>query len=282
MTGDLQVWVGRAETRFDDIDARPARLMRSILPFDSDFEQGDPLPPLWHWLYFHQPVPLGELGRDGHPQKGGFLPPVNLPRRMWAGGRLEFPGELRIADRIKKVSRILSIVSKQGASGPLCFVTVEHRFVRGEDLVLREEHDIVYREDPKPGLTAPKAVAPPRGASEHEIITPSPVMLFRYSALTFNGHRIHYDRAYCQSVEGYPALVFHGPLTATLLADFSNRKVAGRLTKFTFRATAPLFDTEPIPIYLRRSASEAEVWACRPEGGLGMSATAHFDGRANC
>jgi len=266
---NLQDWVGREMRSEDMLDTRQARLMRSILP-GPPLGPGAALPPLWHWLYFNEGAPLDALGRDGHPARGGFLPPVPLPRRMWAGGRLEFPGDLRVGEQAVRTSRILAVTEKTGASGPLCFVTVEHRFTVAGALRLREEHDIVYRADPAPGAPAPVPPAAPEGAGASETVTPSEVMLFRYSALTFNGHRIHYDRDYCREVEGYPGLVFHGPLTGTLLADLAARRL-GPLARFSFRAISPLYDTAPFTL---QAGTGGAFWAATPEGRLAMRAAA--------
>ncbi|MEQ9258850.1 MAG: MaoC family dehydratase N-terminal domain-containing protein [Roseovarius sp.] len=274
----LEDWIGREESHVDVLDARPARLMQSILPTEDVFAPGAALPPLWNWLYFHAPASLDALGRDGHAKKGGFLPPVPLPRRMWAGGRFEFYDDLRIGDEIERRSKILSVAPKEGRTGPLCFVTVEHTYLRAGRAVWREEHDIVYREDPNPGQPPPKAKAPPERFTDHEVVHPSIVMLFRYSALTFNGHRIHYDRQYAREVEGYPDLVFHGPLTATFLVEFARRRSAGRLAQFGYRALAPLFDSAPFEMHLAREPGATSAWAVTPEGGLAMVAEARFEG----
>ncbi len=285
---DITDWVGRVEQVSDTLDLRPAALMESILPLEVPVALGSPLPPLWNWMYFHSPAPLDQLGRDGHPAKGGFLPPVDLPRRMWAGGRFAFSGALRIGDSVTRQSKILNVAPKTGKSGRLCFVTVEHCYQRAGQTVWREEHDIVYREDPAPGAAAPALVAAPLQAEQREEVTPSIVMLFRYSALTFNGHRIHYDRSYARDVEGYPDLVFHGPLTATLLADLARRVCPGPLRSFTYRAVSPLFDTDPFeicagpvtaPVARGGDADQpghVDVWACTPAGGLAMTARAEF------
>ena len=272
----LEDWIGRTAREHDTLDPRPARLMQSVLPTGAPLERGDLLPPLWNWLYFHDPAPLDALGRDGHPRKGGFLPPVPLPRRMWAGGRFEFPGDLRLGDEVERRSEILEVAPKVGRTGPLCFVTVEHRYVQGGRTRWREEHDIVYREDPSPDRPAPAPVAAPERFTDRETVSPSIVMLFRYSALTFNGHRIHYDRQYARDVEGYPDLVFHGPLTATFLAGFAARRSAGRLATFGYRALSPLFDTAPFDIFLAREGNATTAWASTPEGHLAMRAEATF------
>ncbi|WP_068111039.1 FAS1-like dehydratase domain-containing protein [Tropicimonas marinistellae] len=273
----LEDWIGRTATERDTLDPRPANLMQSILPVGGELATGDALPPLWNWLYFHSPQPLDALGRDGHPKKGGFLPPVRLPRRMWAGGRFEFADDLRIGDDILKQSRILNVATKSGRTGALCFVTVEHRYVRDDQTIWREEHDIVYREDPAPDQPLPAPVPAPQDFTDRETITPSIVMLFRYSALTFNGHRIHYDREYARNVEGYPDLVFHGPLTATFLAEFARRRSSGRMSTFKYRAVSPLFDTASFGIFLNREDGHTTAWACRPDGHLAMRAEATFE-----
>ena len=277
MALDLQNWIGRTESVEDVLDARPAQLMQSILPTGEPLSVGDRLPPLWCWLYFLKAVPLDEIGRDGHPRKGGFLPPVDLPRRMWAGGRFEFDGDLFIGDRITRHSKILKVLPKEGKTGPLCFVTVEHSYVRAGETVCREEHDIVYREDPVPGAPKPAPVKPKVEFTNREGVDPSILTLFRYSALTFNGHRIHYDREYCRDVEGYHDLVFHGPLTATLLAGFAERESKGRLKTFSYRAVSPLFVDRKFNIYLNRGDGETQAIACDPDCNLAMKAEATFE-----
>lgn len=275
-TPDLTAWIGREETLHDVLNPRPARQMRSILPGDGPLDAGDALPPLWHWGYFPDIAPLSELGRDGHKARGGFLPPVPLPRRMWAGGRLTFHGDLRLGDAARKTSRILDVREKTGRSGALCFVTVEHRFTVDGDLKLTEEQDIVYREDPAPDAPKPPPPQAPEGAEITETVAPGPVMLFRYSAVTFNGHRIHYDRDYCRDVEGYPGLVFHGPLTATLLADLARRAGGRDLARFAFRAHSPLFDTASFSICARIEGDSVDLWAAGPGDALAMRAEAAY------
>lgn len=279
----LKSWIGLTETDSDLIDAGRARLLQATLDRVPDLRDGDELPPLWHWIYFPMPVRISALGRDGHPRRGGFLPPVDLPRRMWAGGRFEFRAPIRLGERIDRVSAVEDVTLKQGRSGKLCFVTVRHAFNAADgSLRFAEEHDIVYREDPRPGArpAAPESApeSAPTGAQWQCEVEPSPVLLFRYSALTFNGHRIHYDRAYCREVEGYPGLVVHGPLIATLLADLMARqRPRSHLRRFRFRAVAPLFDTEPFLLCGRSDARDShrvELWAETPRRGLAMAASA--------
>lgn len=271
----LSRWIGREEEMTDVIEARTARLMQATLDRAPSLEPGDALPPLWHWLYFPVVLPQKELGRDGHPKLGGFLPPVALPRRMWAGGRFGFERALRIGETAVKRSRIKDIRVKEGRSGPLCFVTVKYEYFVENVMCFWEEHDIVYREDPKPGAEAPLPPEAPDSAAWKRPVEPNAIMLFRYSALTFNGHRIHYDRQYSREVEGYPGLVFHGPLTSTLLFDLLLEQNPGCwVSRYEFRAVSPLFDTEVFILEGRREGTSVELWARNPEGRLAMSAKA--------
>jgi len=274
---DLQSWVGREERQSDLLSARQARLMETTLDRDASLRDGDVLPPFWPWIYFHAAPPVSRLGRDGHAARGGFLPPVPLPRRMWAAGSLRVQAPLRIGEEATRLSRIASVTEKSGRSGPLCFVEAEHSYLVGREVRIVETQTLVFREDPAPGAPQPPPAEPPRGAERENLVTPSPVQLFRYSALTFNGHRIHYDRDYCRDVEGYPGLIFHGPLTATLLAGLAE-EIAGRpLAHFSFRAVAPLFDLAPFPLKAKRQeGGRLLLWAETPEGHLAMRAEAEF------
>ncbi len=274
-TTALRDWIGRSKSISEVISLDRAHAMAATMDKAEILAEGTALPPVWHWIYFLDRVATAGLGRDGHAAKGEFLPPVPLPRRMWAGGRLSYNRPLHIGDRVERISTIRDVTVKQGATGPLCFVTVRHEFMEpGGETLFSEEHDIVYREDPKPNAPAARPIAPPQNAVSTETITPSPVLLFRYSALTFNSHRIHYDRSYCRDVEGYPGLIFHGPLTATLLADMAMDNSKGRpLKQFSIRATAPLFDTAPFTI---NSDGDTLYWANTPQGDLAMKAEAVF------
>jgi len=270
-------WLGRT-TRLDDvITAAPVKAMSAALDRDDPPPAaGQALPPLWHWLYFLPSDRQSEIGADGHPKRGSFLPPVTLPRRMWAGGRLQFLAPLRIGDALRRTSRIADISSKRGKTGPLVFVRVRHEIASGDTLALTEEHDIVYREAPQAGAAADPPPQAPTGEQFGRSVTPDPVLLFRYSALTFNGHRIHYDRSYVTEVEGYPGLVVHGPLIATLLVDLLRReRPEARLSTFAFRAMSPLFDTAPFSVCGRfDDAKHASLWARGPQGQLAMQASA--------
>ena len=273
----LQQWVGRSEMRTDTLDARPITLLSATLDRDDPPPRpGGLLPPLWHWLYFLPSYRESEVGPDGHARRGGFLPPVPLPRRMWAGSRCEWTRPLRIGETVTRVSRIESVTAKRGASGELVFVLVRHEFSTAGGPALTEEHDIVYRGLSPAGAGAPRADVAPANPSWTRRIVPDDVLLFRYSALTFNSHRIHYDRRYVTEVEGYPGLVVHGPLLATLLVDLLRRNGVGEtLRRFEFRARRPLFDTAPFDVCGRPSDDgTVALWAQGEKGALAMQATA--------
>ena len=276
----LQSWEGNTETQADEVTTAPARALQATLDRDdSPPVRGNVLPPLWHWLYFLPQPRQSALGPDGHPLRGGFLPPVPLPRRMWAGGRLRWQPDnpLLLGDAVTRTSRIASVKHKAGRTGDLLFVLVSHEIYNAHGLALSEEHDIVYRANPQPGDAAP----PPQAAPQHAVwtreVTPDDVLLFRYSALTFNGHRIHYDRRYVTEVEGYPGLIVHGPLIATLLVDLLRRQMpAARLSSFEFRAIRPLFDLAPFKLHCSPSADgrTVQLWTEDHEDWLTMQATA--------
>jgi 3-methylfumaryl-CoA hydratase len=245
----LKTWIGKTRSMTESIEAAPARRMQETLDQQASLAVGDPLPPLWHWIYFIESAMISGLGRDGHPARGGFLPPVELPRRMWAGGRLTFAADpILIGDEVTKRSTVADVVFKQGSTGDLCFVTVIHELSVSGEIRIREEQDLVYRNDPDPDAPVRTPKPAPTESDWSRTVTPSEVQLFRYSALTFNGHRIHYDRNYASDVEGYPGLVFHGPLTATLLAELALSSGGRALASFSFRGMAPLFDFAPFTI----------------------------------
>jgi len=275
--GALRAWVGRTEERHDVVTEAPIAALAATLDRDDPSPQpGDDVPPLWHWLYFLPRARQSEIGPDGHAQRGGFLPPVALPRRMWAGGRLLFHEPLRVGDAIRRISRIERIDAKAGQSGSLVFVTVSHLVHGPSGLALTEEHDIVYREAPAPGAVAPTPTPAPADAQFAREVVPDPVLLFRYSALTFNGHRIHYDRSYVTGVEGYPGLIVHGPLIATLLVDLLRReRPAANVLRFEFKALRPLFDIHRFSVCGRDDgAGRVALWARDHEGALAMQASA--------
>jgi 3-methylfumaryl-CoA hydratase len=265
-------WIGKTETRPDTVTAGPVAALSATLDREDPPPQtGDVLPPLWHWLYFLERHRASELGPDGHVRRGGLLPPVPLPRRMWAGGRFEFHHALRVGEQITRETRVVDIKEKTGRSGPLVFVLVRHGISNAEGLAFTEEHDIVYRDH---GPAAPIQPAPADAAWERTIQADD-VLLFRYSALTFNAHRIHYDRRYATEVEGYPGLVVHGPLIATLLLDLLRRNDASAsVTRFSFRAVSPLFDTAPFVVCGKPEGATVHLWAKDAAGNLAMTAEA--------
>ena len=274
----LRQWIGRAERRDDVVTPIPIAALAATLDRSDPWPQsGDPLPPIWHWLYFLPIFRLSASGPDGHPTRGEFLPPVPLPRRMWAGSRLEFMRPLRVGAAIVRTSRIADVTAKEGRAGPLVFVRVRHEIADGGGIAIVDEHDIVYRENPRPGESAPPAPPAPGDHAFSREINPDPVLLFRYSALTFNSHRIHYDRSYVTGVEGYPGLVVHGPLIATLLLDLLRReRPVATVVRFVFRAVSPLFDGEPFAVCGKPGDDPGSIrlWARNARGGLAMDGTA--------
>lgn len=269
-------WLGRSETFDDVLRLQPASFMEATLDRESVLAEGDNLPPLWHWLYFLEAKTASALGRDGHPKKGGFLPPVALPRRMWAGGRFEFHAPIRFGEPVRKVSTISNIVNKAGRTGSLCFVTVRHEVYSAGELAVSEEQDIVYREDPAAEAPQPEPKFAPNNAEVIENVNPTQVMLYRYSALTFNGHRIHYDVDYARDVEGYEGLVFHGPLTATLLVDLATRTMGRQPDQFSFKGLSPITANHSFTIEGRREGDTMKLWARRHDNVLAMQAEAVF------
>jgi 3-methylfumaryl-CoA hydratase len=248
----------------------PARALAATVDREQAWSAGEALPPLWHWLYFLPIDRQSALAEDGHVARGGFLPPIDLPRRMWAGSRFRFEATLRIGDDATRVSRIGAITEKQGRTGPLVFVTVHHDISTAAGPAIHEEHDIVYR-----GHAVGPAAEPPQAPADavwRRTVTPTDVLLFRYSAVTFNGHRIHYDRRYATEVEHYPGLVVHGPLVATLLLDLlASEQPDAHVKTFEFRAVSPLFDTAPFTIC---GHPDGRLWAANHTGGLAMEARA--------
>lgn len=272
----LQSWQGRSEATHDEITAAPLRGLSATLDReDPPVLRGTEVPPLWHWLYFLPQHRQSEISGDGHAARGGFLPPVPLPRRMWAGGELQWHAPLRVGDAVERRSTIESVSHKSGRSGDLVFVVVRHEFHGPQGLALTERHNIVYRPAARPGDVAPTPTAAARGAAWTRRLQPDDVLLFRYSALTFNGHRIHYDRRYVTEQEGYPGLVVHGPLIATLLLDLLRRHLpdAGVHT-LSFKAVRPTFDLHPMQVNGQPAPDgrSVELWAQDHEGWLTMQA----------
>lgn len=278
----LADWIGRTETATDTITPTPVAALAATLDRAAAVPApGTVLPPLWHWLFFLPLHRRSEIGEDGHAARGGFLPPVPLPRRMWAGSQITFHDTLRVGDAVRRRSTIADVTEKSGRSGSLVFVKVRHDVVRaGQDApAITEFHDIVYRGAPQPGDPAPAPQAAPDDAAWERRWTADAVLMFRYSALTFNGHRIHYDRRYATEVEGYPGLVVHGPLIATLLLDLlRDERAEDRVASFRFRALRPTFDINPFFVCGRPAAEGrgAVLWARDHDGWLTMDAAATF------
>ena len=277
---DLRAWIGRSETLHDTIQPTPVLALAATLDHpDAAVVSGTPLPLLWHWLYFLPMYRQSEIGADGHPRRGGFLPPVPLPRRMWAGSQFEFRSPLRVGDVVARTSTIEDVRSKDGRSGRLVFVKVRHelRCNGAADAAIVEFHDIVYRDTPVPGDVPPPPQQAPADAPWQRQVLADAVLLFRYSALTFNGHRIHYDRPYATQVEGYPGLIVHGPLIATLLMDLLRRQLPeADVVSFNFKALRPTFDQQPLQVNgaLQADGKTVKLWAQDHEGWLTMDATA--------
>lgn len=275
---DFKSWIGNTETRYSTLTRYPMDALAATLDRSGPAnKQGDLIPSLWHWLYFLDTAPQASLAADGHVEKGRFLPAIRLPRRMWAGSRVQFVQPLRIGEQAERKSVIKDIQCKQGTSGELAFVTVEHTISGPSGIALLEQQDIVYREPAKP-QTGPPAVKPaPDTADFSKTLVADPVLLFRYSALTFNAHRIHYDRDFARSSEGYPGLVVHGPLLATLMLELLSCSLPGiLLSEFRFRAMHPIFDREPFTVCCNQPDSTAAVqlWVMNQAGGLCMQGAA--------
>lgn len=241
-------WIGRAQTQHDVVSANPARALAATLDRDDvDVTPGAVIPGLWIWLCFPPVALRRDIGPDGHPRRGGFLPPIVAPRRMWAGSRCVFHAPLRIGAALERTSVIAAIAEKDGRAGPLTVVTVRHAVTAEGGLVYEEDQDLVFMPIPERFEPPPPTPAPPAAWSEPVVI--DPVLLFRFSALTFNGHRIHYDRAYATGAEKYPGLVVHGPLQAILMFDAALRRAPHRTpARFSFRGVRPLFDLDEVRI----------------------------------
>jgi 3-methylfumaryl-CoA hydratase len=261
---DFDIWVGRSQSVSDMLEPARSNALGIALGGPGERKIGDTMPLLHHWLYFWDVKPPAALGSDGHPAKGGFLPPVPLPRRMWAGGRLTFHQPLVLGSQVTRTSTITAIKEKTGRTGTLVFVTVRHDLDAGAGVAVSEEQDLVYRE-PAAGILPAPVAGPAPEAPWHEQIDADPVLLFRYSALTMNGHRIHYDRPYAMTEEAYPGLVVQGPLQATLLIALAARRLAAPITGFEFRGQQPAFDGVPLHVCGESNDSGCEVWTQQGE-----------------
>lgn len=267
----LKTWESRTETLEDDITLFPAKALSAALDNPNTPNKGDKLPAFWEWMYFLATPKASETGADGHPAKGGFLPPVPLPRRMWAAGKQQRLSDIIIGEPAKRISTIKSVELKTGSTGQLVFVTVGHEIYQNDTLCLQQDQNIVYREAAGPNAPLPPAKEPPADAQFESIITPDPVLLYRFSALTYNGHRIHYDRTYAMNEEHYPALVVHGPLLVTLLLELQRNKLPdAQIKDFKFRAVRPTFDTTPFKVQGKLDGKSLSLWSVDDEGALCM------------
>jgi 3-methylfumaryl-CoA hydratase len=273
----LRQWIGSSESSEEAIAPAPAlRLLATLDDEDTLLHLGDPLPPLWHWLYFLPNAPTREIGADGHARRGGFLPPVQLPRRMFAGARIAFRAPLLIGETARRHREVVSVEQKDGRDGPLIFVGVRERIEQGKLSCIEEQQTIVYRGPggtPAAAAVTPSWPQPPEGAWIRTML-PNPALLFRFSALTFNAHRIHYDRMYATGEEGYPGLVVHGTLLAVLLMELVRRNDTRQVTHFSFRAQAPLFDLAPFRLVGNANAQRVTLTAEGPDGARATEAEA--------
>ena len=275
---ELQPWIGRREAHTDVISRVPVAGLSATLGYPATRAgEGELLPPLWHWLFFLASPAASELDRDGHARRGGFMPPVPLPRRMWAASDIDFREPIFVGDTLERASSIEAIEHKQGRSGELVFVTLLHEVFRESRLAIRERQRLVYRQATTGVSESPMLQAAPAQPLWSRTITPDPVLLFRYSALTFNSHRIHYGRDYATRDEGYGGLVVQGPLTAMLLLDSLWREAPDiQLKSFSFRGVRPLLDDSPVRLQGRRGEKSAELWALDAGGALAMKVSVTF------
>ena len=274
----LRTWIGREALVRETLSADLVRRFRAVFDLpEGSTDAGHPAPSMIHFCLAPDVAATAALGPDGHPPRGGFLPPVPLPRRMWAGGEIDYRRDLRIGDVIERRSRIGEVSLKQGSMGPLCFVAVHHDYADAHGIAIRERHDIVYRGETTAPAAPPIKAPPETPPGEHvSAIHLTPVHLFRYSALTFNGHRIHYDRPYAMAVEGYGGLVVHGPLQATLLFHYA-ATLRGTPSRFRYRGVAPALDTEALSLNVSKAATGLSLWTARAPGHICMTATAEWN-----
>jgi 3-methylfumaryl-CoA hydratase len=273
----LRQWIGRTQQARDIVTAHLVKGLRATLFQDiGDPKPGDAAPFTAHWCLAQPVFPMAQLGPDGHPTRGGFLPPVPLPRRMWAGGELQIFEALRVGDEMTRSSVISDVTMKSGSTGVLCFVSVDHEITTSRGTALRERQDIVYRDNPTAQASvSAKPAAPPPPAQVSERHMADPVLLFRYSALTFNGHRIHYDRDYVTKVEGYPGLIFHGPLQAAFIVELAARLHGGTAPKkFAYRGLQPLFEGSEFSVNANDTGAGMELWTANSAGQPTMKGTA--------
>jgi 3-methylfumaryl-CoA hydratase len=273
----LRQWIGRTSEASDIVTAQLVKALRATLFQEiGEPKPGDAAPFTVHWCLAQPVFAMSMLSADGHPTRGGFLPPVPLPRRMWAGGELQFFDPLRVGDDTTRKSRISDVTVKTGSTGQLCFVSVEHDVTTPRGTAIRERQDIVYRGmESTQSATPAKAASPPPVARHRETHMADPVLLFRYSALTFNGHRIHYDRDYVTKVEGYPGLIFHGPLQAAFIVELAAKLHGGTPPrKFSYRGVQPLFEGAEFSVNASDNGTGLELWTANSAGQPTMKGTA--------
>lgn len=269
----LRQWIGREETRSEQVTPALVDRFRATFDQEGEAQDGDVAPVMIHLCLAPPTVPTSGLGPDGHPARGGFLPPVPLPRRMWAGGAFTFHDDIRVGEMVQRHSTIRDVTVKEGRSGVLCFVTVEHRITADGRAVLTERQDIVYRNIDAPGGAKKTPEPAPHGA-HRVVVEPSAPLLFRYSALTFNGHRIHYDSPYVTGEEGYPGLIVHGPMQATQLVQFAADIRGKRPAQFDFRSLSPLFDIADYTLNAVEEDGGLKLWTSYADGPVAMEARA--------
>ncbi len=271
----LRGWVGRNQSNDETVTSLQAAQFAALFDREAPPRQGDAVPGLWHWANAFPPQRQSLIGPDGHPVRGGFLPPVPLPRRMWAGGEVSFLRPIRVNALLRRNSTVRSVTLKEGGSGPLVFVQVQHEISDREGPAISEIQNIVYRDDPAPGQPAAKGKAAPADADHSEAWHPDEVALFRYSAATFNGHRIHYDLPYTREVEGYPGLVVQGPFTATKLFSVLAERTGRSVARFSYRGMKPLFAGDALTVALKATGEgQYSIWAADGTGEIGMQAEA--------
>ena len=275
----LKEWIGQKESAVDYVTVPAVHRLAATLDRDDPMPKpGDPLPVGWHEILFPRVVRHSQIGADGHPARGDFLPPVPLPRRMFAGKRTTFMQDLRVGDEVKRESTIAAVTVKQGRSGQMVFVTVKTDISSPRGLAITEEQDIVYRAEPDPNAPPPAPQPAPATAVWKNTVTPDPVMLFRYSALTFNGHRIHYDHRYVTGTEGYPDLVMNGGLTTLLVYELARANAKTPIRHMASRNVRALFVSRPIHFGGEPAADgkSAKLWAADKDGALALTAEAQF------
>jgi 3-methylfumaryl-CoA hydratase len=279
MSDQYQAWIGKRSSTKALVTAYQADALTATLDRDDPpYKEGDVIPPGWHLFYIREVVKLRDTAEDGHPKRGDFLPPIDLPRRMWAGTKATYHKPIHVGENISNVTTIESVIPKVGKTGQLVFLKLRNEISGENGVATTELQDVVYREEARPGAAAPEPPPPPGEALWRRTIHPSSVLLFRYSALTMNSHRIHYDRTYVTEVEKYPGLLVHGPLTFTLLLDLFRRENADKILKsFSVRAVSPIYDTHDFVVEGAPDGDDdATLWALNHEGRLAMSAKASF------